>query len=55
MQRFNTPATYALLVTLITILVNVGLAYSGTTQKLSCTLEQTAAVAAAVHSASSTQ
>lgn len=31
-----------------TIVVNVALAYSGTTQKLSCTLEQTAAAAAAI-------
>lgn len=32
----------------ITILVNLVLAYSGQTQKLTCTIEQTANVAAAV-------
>lgn len=35
-------------IVIVTALINVGLAYTGTTQKLSCTMEQTAAVASAI-------
>lgn len=47
MKLFN-PAFISAAVLVITVLVNVGLATSGISQKLSCTLEQTAVVAAAI-------
>lgn len=51
---FNNPLFTSALVLVLTVLINVGLAYSGQTQKLSCTLQQTAAVVMAVQTASST-
>lgn len=42
------PKIVSALVLALTIAINVGLAYTGTTAKLVCTVEQTQAAAAAI-------